>query len=194
MERPSDALVVVIFTGGVGVRPGARGAEIRGAAWPMASVATGAASACSCFRHGLVVEREVAQHGALAAVVGEVGHGLVVVFPDGGHNGHDLSADAAAAGQAGAPHSLLADRHGESCLFMMLGNSCTGATERPSDGPVADLLTGGFGACPGRCGGETPCTVGAMALRWKHPPLEDGRCLPQAAPDPPEAVFWSEAC
>ena len=141
----------------------------------MASVAAGAASAASCFRLGLVVEWEVAQHGALAAVVYEVAPGLVAVFPDGGHDGHDLPADAAA-GQAGAPHAALADGHGLSFLFMMLGNSCTGATGRPSDGPVADLLTGGVGACPGRCGAETVGAVSALA-KWARPLVEAARAL-----------------
>ena len=45
---------------------------------------------------------------------------------------------------------------------MMLGNSCAGATERPSDGPVVKFSTGGFGACPVRCGAETCGAEGTL--------------------------------
>ena len=38
-----------------------------------------------------IIERELAEHGALAALVRELSHGLVVVFPDGRHDGDDRS-------------------------------------------------------------------------------------------------------
>ena len=46
----------------------------------MASVVAGAASAFSCFRLGLIVERDLAQHDALASLVDEVGPALVVIL------------------------------------------------------------------------------------------------------------------
>lgn len=45
-----------------------------------------------------IIKRDLAQHGALAAFVDEVGPGLVVVLPDGRHGGYDLTGDPATAG------------------------------------------------------------------------------------------------
>ena len=91
---------------------------IRGAARPLASVPLHgrwcSVSLRSLFWLGFIVERELAQHGALAALVDEVGSRLVVVFSDGRHDGDHLSADPAVAGQADAPHSVLADGMGGS--------------------------------------------------------------------------------
>ena len=91
----------------------------------MMSVAAvaGSVSDSSCFRYGFVVERELVQHGAPAALVDEVCPRLVVVFPDGGYDGCDSPADLSAAGYAGTPYSVLADGHGLAFLLRMLGNS-----------------------------------------------------------------------
>ena len=107
-------------------------AGIRCAAWSMASVVSGAASASSCFWIRFAIERQVEQHGALASLVDEVGPGLVVILPDGRHDRHGRSADPAVAGQAGAAHSVLADRHGLD-FFRGLSGNRTGVTERLSD-------------------------------------------------------------
>ena len=135
-------------TDGVGGYLGPPGADIRRAAWAVASVVAGAASASSCFRLGFIVERQVAQHGALASLVDEVSPGLVLILSDGRHDYDGRSADPAVAGQAGAAHSVLADRHGLDFLRGLSGNR-TGAMERPLDCLMVEIPADGAGAFPG---------------------------------------------
>ena len=91
---------------------------------------------------------------------------------DGGHDSRDLLADSADAGQAGVPHSVLADRRGLTFLLRMLGNSCTGATERPSAALVVEFSTGGAVACPGSRGSEIR---GIVVPQQKRSPRQSGR-------------------
>ena len=111
---------------------GPRGAGIRGVLWRLrlATVVAGAASAFSCFWLGFGVERHLAQHGALASLMHEVGPGLVVILPDGCHDRDGRSADPAVAGQAGAAHSVPADGHG---LDSFAG--CQETAQEPRRGP-----------------------------------------------------------
>ena len=62
--------------------------------------------------HGFIVERDLEQHGALAAFMDEVSPGLVVILSDGRHDGDGRSADSTVAGQVGAAYSVPADRRG----------------------------------------------------------------------------------
>ena len=151
--------------------PGPRGAGIRCAAWPMASVVAGAASASSCFWFGFAIERQVEQHDALASLVDEVGPGLVLILSDSRHDYDGRSTDPAVAGQAGAAHSVLADRHGLDFLRVLSGNR-TGVTERPSDYLMVEIPADGAGASLGRGGAGIRGAVGAVAQRWAWPPAE----------------------
>ena len=107
-----------------------------------ATVVAGAASACSCFRCRCGVERQVDQHVALATFVDQVGPGLVVVFPDGRHDGDGGSADPAVAGPAGAAHPVWL------VFLRVVPGTCTGATERLLHCSVGNSSVGGVGGCP----------------------------------------------
>ena len=134
---------------------GPRGAGIRGAVWLVAS-------ASCCFRLGCVVERQVEQLGALAALMYEIGLGLMVVFPDGCHDGDGGSADSTVAGQAlaGLPPRVVRNPHGSH--GEALGQ------------PDGKYPPGGAGASPGRCGAGIR---GAGVPQGDRPP----RCLRRPA-------------
>ena len=108
------------------------------------SMAAGVASAFfSCFRLGFIIKLDLAQHGAPAALVDEVGPRLVVVFPDGRHDGDDLSVV-----RRPQDTQVLADWDG--ALSLVVGSGIfTGATERPSNALDGHFLACGWDGCQG---------------------------------------------